>query len=49
MRRLIGNVQKAMREHGMIDKLKFLLYGSGPLSSTVKRQIESDDAAIVWL
>ena len=29
VQRLIGNVQKAVREHGMIDKLRFLLYGSG--------------------
>ena len=48
VQRLIVTVQRAMREHGMIDKLKFLLYGSG-LTAAAKRQIESDNAGIVWL
>ena len=48
VQRLVGNVQKAMLEHGMIDKLKFLLYGSG-LTAAVKQQIESDNAGIIWL
>ncbi len=48
VQRLVGNVQKAMLEHQMIDKLKFLLYGSG-LSAAAKRQIQADNAGIVWL
>ena len=42
VQRLIGNVQRAMREHGMIDKLTFLLYGSG-LTAVAKRQIKQDE------
>jgi hypothetical protein len=48
VQQLIGNVQRAMREHGMIDKLRFLLYGT-KLTVAVKQQIKSDNAGIVWL
>jgi len=48
VQRLLGNVQKAMRKHRMIGKLRFLLYGSD-LTEAAERQIRKDDAGIVWL
>ena len=45
---LLRNVQRAMRKHRMINKLRFLLYGTY-LSGGDVAVIRSDDAGVVWL
>ena len=45
---LIRNVQRAMREHGMVRRLRFLLYESD-LTDDAARQIRRDAAGVVWL
>lgn len=45
---LVANVQAAMRRHGMLDKLRFLLYSSS-LSSEDEANIRKDDAGVIWL
>ena len=45
---LIKNIQNSVRQHSSISKLKFLLYPKG-LTADHRKQIEKDDAGIVWL
>jgi DNA repair photolyase len=47
-RQLIGHLQRAMRKHRIIRKLRFLLYPSG-LTETDKSAIRKDDTGVVWL
>jgi len=46
--KLIADMQHAMRELGMIDKLRFLLYPSG-LTDQDKAIIRNDDEGVIWL
>ena len=46
--RLVRNVQKAVRQHSAIDKLRFLLYPSGLTAESIK-EIQADDAGVIWL
>jgi hypothetical protein len=46
--RLIQTLQSSLRRHGVIDKLRFLLYPSHLLPMD-RAAIESDDTGIVWL
>ena len=46
--RLIRNVQRAVRKHSDINKLRFLLYPSRLLSEHIE-QIKQDDAGVIWL
>jgi|GEM_PF-6678264 len=46
--RLIRSVQRAMRKHSDIDKLRFLLYPSGLLPQH-KAEILKDNAGVIWL
>jgi len=45
---LIANVQRAMRQHSDIAKLRFLLYPSRLLPEHVEA-IKKDDAGVIWL
>ena len=45
---LIRNLQKALRNHAMIEKFRFLLYPTN-LQPADKSRLEADDAGIVWL
>jgi len=45
---LITNVQRAMRQHSDISKLRFLLYPSNLLPEHVEA-IKKDDAGVIWL
>ena len=45
---LIANVQRAMRKHSDISKLRFLLYPSRLLPEHVDA-IKKDDAGVIWL
>jgi len=45
---LIANVQRAMRQHSDISRLRFLLYPSRLLPGDVEA-IKSDDAGVIWL
>lgn len=45
---LIHNVQKAVRKHSDINKLRFLLYPSNLLPEH-KIEIQKDDAGVIWL
>lgn len=45
---LIANVQKATRERGMIDKLRFLLYPAR-LTEQAEAAIREDDEGVIWL
>jgi DNA repair photolyase len=45
---LIHNLQAALRDHDMVDKLRFLLYPTKLLSAD-KVRIHADDAGVVWL
>lgn len=47
-RRLIQNVQRATREHGISKRLRFLLYPSG-LTGGDESTIRKDDAGVIWL
>jgi DNA repair photolyase len=46
--KLIRNVQRAMRKHRMIHKLRFLVYTSG-LSKQAVAEIKRDDTGVRWL
>ena len=46
--KLIANIQKATRELGMIDKLRFLLYPA-KLTEQDKAIIRKDDEGVIWL
>jgi DNA repair photolyase len=46
--RLVKTVQDAMKNHGGLDKLRFLLYTAGLQDSDLK-SIRKDDAGIKWL
>jgi DNA repair photolyase len=46
--RLIGDVQRSARRHGLIGGLRFLLYPGG-LVPEDRAQIARDDAGVVWL
>ena len=45
---LVSKVQRAVRTHSDVSKLRFLLYPSGLLPKD-KARIERDDAGVVWL
>lgn len=45
---LIHNLQVSLRRHGMIEKLRFLLYPT-KLQPADRVRIETDDAGVVWL
>jgi DNA repair photolyase len=45
---LVSKVQRAVRRHSDISKLRFLLYPSGLLPED-KARIKGDDAGVVWL
>ena len=45
---LVGNVQRSVRRHFDIDKLRFLLYPSRLLPED-RARIEKDDAGVIWL
>jgi len=45
---LIGSVQTSIRHHFDITKLRFLLY-PGNLTEIDRKQIEQDDAGVIWL
>jgi len=45
---LIANVQRSMRQHSDISKLRFLLYPSRLLPEDVEA-IKKDDAGVIWL
>jgi DNA repair photolyase len=45
---LVRDVQTVMRKHGMIDKLRFLLYTQN-LQDEDKARIREDDAGVIWL
>ena len=45
---LIANVQRSMRRHSDISKLRFLLYPSRLLPEDVEA-IKKDDASVIWL
>ena len=45
---LIGNVQRSMRQHSDISKLRFLLYPSRLLPKHVET-IKKDDVGVIWL
>jgi len=45
---LIGKVQRAIREHSEISKLRLLLYPVGLLPQD-RSKIEADDAGVIWL
>jgi hypothetical protein len=45
---LIANVQRAMRQHSDISKLRFLLYPSRLLPAHIET-IKKDDAGVIWL
>jgi DNA repair photolyase len=46
--RLLARLQKSMRRHSDIDKLRFLLYPSG-LREQDLASIRDDDEGVVWL
>jgi len=46
--RLVQNLQRSVRRHSDIGRLRFLLYPAG-LVATVRQQILADDAGVVWL
>jgi DNA repair photolyase len=45
---LIANVQKAMRQHSDVSKLRFLLYPSRLLPEHAEA-VKKDDAGVIWL
>jgi len=45
---LIRDLQTAMRSHGMIEKLRFLLYPA-KLQPDDKARIEADNVGVIWL
>ena len=45
---LVRNVQAAVRERGMLNKLRFLLYPTG-LTAGDRAAIKSDAAGVIWL
>ncbi len=45
---LLRNLQTCLRERGMMDKLRFLLY-PGKLSEADKTEIQKDDEGVIWL
>ena len=45
---LLGSVQRSVRRHFDIDRLRFLLYPSRLLSED-RARIEKDDAGVIWL
>ena len=45
---LIRNVQRSVRQHSDISKLRFLLYPSRLLPEHVEA-IKKDDAGVIWL
>jgi hypothetical protein len=45
---LLRDLQAALRKHGMLDKLRFLLYPS-KLLPVDRARIEADPAGVVWL
>jgi hypothetical protein len=44
----LRDLQAALRNHGMIDNLRFLLYSS-KLQPAERARIEADAAGVVWL
>ena len=46
--KLVESVQAAMRSHGMIDALRFLLYPKG-LEMPDSARIKADDQGVIWL
>lgn len=46
--RLVSNVQKSVRDHFDVDRLRILLYPSR-LTPADRDQVRRDDAAVVWL
>ena len=46
--KVVRNVQKAMRRHKMINRLRYLLYPA-KLTLRDRQAIEKDQAGIVWL
>ena len=45
---LIRNLQTALRNHNMIEKLRFLLYPTRLLPAD-KVRIQADEAGVIWL
>ncbi len=45
---LVRNIQKAMRRHMTLEKLRVLLYPSG-LTDQDQKTIRADDAGVIWL
>ncbi len=45
---LIHNLQAALRDHDMVEKLRFLLYPTKLLPAD-KVRIQADDAGVFWL
>ncbi len=48
IQRLVRNVQRAMRKHRVIRKLRFLLYRSD-LTEEAEREIRKDAVGVIWL
>jgi hypothetical protein len=46
--RLVKTVQDAMKKHGVLDKLRFLLYTAG-LQDMDLKSIRENDAGVKWL